>query len=85
MILLIVTLSYFNDNFYIYIKEGVADVFPDIKFQLTHKIVEKIPPTPSSPTEVPSLVSYSVLDPLQPQEATAVVSHAYFYFCLVFL
>lgn len=57
-------------------QEGVtdADVYPDIKFKLTYQIVKKTPPTPSSPTDVPSLVPYSVLDPSKPQEATALVS-----------
>lgn len=54
-------------------QEGVGDIFPDIKFKLTYKIVEKTPPTPSSPTEVPSLVPYAVFDPSKPQEETAVV------------
>ena len=55
-------------------QEGVVDIFPDIKFKLTYKIVEKAVVTPSSPTDVPSLVPYSVLDPLQIQEVTSVVS-----------
>ena len=55
-------------------QEGVGDIFPDIKFKLTYKIVEKAVVTPSSPTDVPSLVRYSVLDPLQTQEVTSVVS-----------
>ena len=57
-----------------YSQEGVGDIFPDIKFKLTYKIVEKPVVTPSSPTDVPSLVPYSVLDPLQIQEVTSVVS-----------
>jgi len=56
-----------------YLREGVGDIFPDIKFKLTSKIVEKTPPTPSSPTEVPSLVPYAVFDPSKPQEETAVL------------
>ena len=56
------------------LQEGVNDIFPDIKFKLTYKIVEKGVVTPSSPTDVPSLVPYSVLDPLQIQEVTSVVS-----------
>ncbi|KAJ7389987.1 integrin [Desmophyllum pertusum] len=59
-----------------YLMEGVtdADVYPDIKFKLTYQIVKKTPPTPSSPTDVPSLVPYSVLDPSKPQEATALLT-----------
>lgn len=56
-----------------YLREGVGDIFPDIKFKLTYKIVEKPVVTPSSPTDVPSLVPYSVLDPLQMQEVTSVL------------
>lgn len=57
-------------------QEGVtdADVYPDIKFRLTYQIVKKMPPVPSGPTDVPSLVPYSVVDPSKPQEATALVS-----------
>lgn len=61
-------------NWRAYLREGVRDVFPDIKFKLTYKIVEKTPPTPSSPTDVPSLVPYAVLDPSKPQEETAVLT-----------
>jgi len=66
----------FTINLELPFQEGVtdADVYPDIKFKLTYQIVKKTPPTPGSPTELPSLVPYSVLDPAKPQEATALVS-----------
>ena len=62
-------------NCHLPFQEGVtdADVYPDIKFRLTYEIVKKTPPAPSGPTDVPSLVPYSVLDPSKPQEATALV------------
>ena len=50
-----------------------ADVYPDIQFKLTYHIVKMTPPTVSSATDVPSLVPYAVMDPLKPQQATAVV------------
>jgi len=69
-------LQNFRVNFDLPFQEGVtdADVYPDIKFKLTYHIVKKTPSPPGSPTDLPSLVPYSVLDPLKPQEATALVS-----------
>ena len=54
-------------------QEKVEDVYPDIKFKLTYKIVEKTPPPLKGPTDVPSLVPYAVLDPTESREATALV------------
>lgn len=57
-----------------YFREQVEDVFPDIKFKLTYKIVENTPPTLSDPNDVPSLVPYAVLDPTKSQEESTVLT-----------